>query len=95
MRWPTIRERRARRSWPQPISPVSMTRLPCSIEPGSSSLGADTPSARRFSNALELLLGADVDPAPLGRDWRLGLLAERATDAGRAFVRSRIGLGSG
>jgi tetratricopeptide (TPR) repeat protein len=37
-------------------------------------------------DALELLLlGADVDPAPPGRDWHLELLAERAIDVGRAF----------
>jgi tetratricopeptide (TPR) repeat protein len=35
--------------------------------------------------ALELLLGAGVDPAPPGRDWHLELLAERAIDVGRVF----------
>jgi tetratricopeptide (TPR) repeat protein len=37
-------------------------------------------------DALELLLGAGVHPAPLGRDWQLELVAERAIDVGRAFA---------
>ena len=41
--------------------------------------------ARSALDALERLLGAGVDPAPPGRDWRLELLAERAIDVGRAF----------
>jgi DNA-binding SARP family transcriptional activator len=37
-------------------------------------------------DALEQLLAAGVEPAPLGRDWQLELLAERAIDVGRAFA---------